>query len=30
MICDLDRMRVEACAGPPCENGYRAFDVGRR
>ncbi len=28
MICDLDKMRVEACAGPPCENQYRVFEAG--
>jgi len=28
MICDLDALRVEACAGPPCENEYRAFAAG--
>jgi len=28
MVCDLDALRVEACAGPPCENEYRVFDVG--
>ncbi len=28
LICDLDALRVEACAGPPCENEYRVFDVG--
>lgn len=28
MICDLDALRVEACAGPPCENEYRAFEAG--
>ena len=26
MICDLDNGRLHACAGPPCENPYRAFD----
>jgi isopenicillin-N N-acyltransferase-like protein len=25
MICDIDALRVEACAGPPCENEYRTF-----
>ena len=28
LICDLDAMRVEACAGPPCENEYRVFEAG--
>jgi isopenicillin-N N-acyltransferase-like protein len=28
LICDLDALRVEACAGPPCENEYRVFEAG--
>ena len=28
MICDLDAMTLRACAGPPCENPYRAFAAG--
>jgi isopenicillin-N N-acyltransferase-like protein len=28
MICDIDALRVEACAGPPCENEYRIFEAG--
>ena len=28
MICDLDAMRLRACAGPPCENDYQTFAVG--
>jgi isopenicillin-N N-acyltransferase-like protein len=27
MICDLDERRVYACAGPPCENEYRVFEM---
>jgi isopenicillin-N N-acyltransferase like protein len=27
MICDLDEMRLYACAGPPCSNEYRSFTV---
>jgi len=27
MICDLDAMRLRACAGPPCENDYQTFEV---
>jgi isopenicillin-N N-acyltransferase like protein len=27
MICDLDNGRLYACAGPPCENPYRMFDL---
>ena len=27
MICDLDNGRLYACAGPPCENPYRVFDI---
>ena len=29
MICDLDAMRLLACAGQPCENPYVSFDVSR-
>ncbi len=29
MICDLDAMRLLACAGQPCENPYVTFDVSR-
>ena len=28
MVCDLDEMRLHACAGPPCSNEYRSFSVG--
>ncbi len=28
LICDLDSLRVEACAGLPCENEYRTFEAG--
>jgi hypothetical protein len=27
MICDLDERRVYACAGPPCENPYKIFEM---
>ena len=27
MVCDLDNRRLYACAGPPCENGYRVFGM---
>ena len=27
MICDLDNGRLHACAGPPCENPYRVFEL---
>ena len=27
MVCDLDDMRLHACAGPPCSNEYRSFSV---
>jgi len=27
MICDLDERRLYACAGPPCENEYRVFEM---
>ena len=27
MICDLDERRLYACAGPPCENPYRVFEM---
>ena len=27
MICDLDRRRLYACAGPPCENEYVVFEM---
>jgi isopenicillin-N N-acyltransferase-like protein len=27
LICDLDNGRLHACAGPPCENPYRVFDL---
>ena len=27
MVCDLDEMRLDACAGPPCSNEYRSFSV---
>jgi isopenicillin-N N-acyltransferase-like protein len=30
MICDLDECRVYACAGPPCENEYRVFEMEER
>jgi len=30
MVCDLDSMELRACAGPPCENPYRTFDVSPR
>jgi isopenicillin-N N-acyltransferase like protein len=25
IVCDLDRMELKACAGPPCESPYRTF-----
>lgn len=28
MICDLDGLRMYVCAGPPCENEYRVFEMG--
>jgi isopenicillin-N N-acyltransferase-like protein len=27
IICDLDERRLYACAGPPCENEYRVFEM---
>jgi isopenicillin-N N-acyltransferase-like protein len=27
IICDLDERRLYACAGPPCESPYQAFDM---
>jgi isopenicillin-N N-acyltransferase like protein len=27
MICDLDERRVHVCAGPPCENQYRVYEM---
>jgi len=27
LICDLDERRLYACAGPPCENPYRVFEL---
>lgn len=28
MICDLDEMRLHACAGPPCRTSYREYAFG--
>jgi isopenicillin-N N-acyltransferase like protein len=28
IICDLDERRMYACAGPPCENPYKVFEMG--